>query len=61
MQDKKIDEIIKILSPLGDHFFLVPVNPPRGEAPDKLAEKLKIYNKPAVSSHLPDLQVTVSI
>ena len=47
MQDKKIDEIIKILSPLGDHFFLVPVNPPRGEAPDKLAEKLKIYNKPS--------------
>ena len=47
MQDKKIDEVIKILSQLGDHFFLVPVNPPRGEAPDKLAEKLKIYNKPS--------------
>ena len=47
MQDKNIDEVIKILSQLGDHFFLVPVNPPRGEAPDKLAEKLKIYNKPS--------------
>ena len=47
MQDKKIDEVIKILSQLGDHFFLVPVNPPRGEPPDKLAEKLKIYNKPS--------------
>ena len=32
---------------MGDHFFQVPVNPPRGEAPDKLAEKLKIYNKPS--------------
>ena len=47
MQDKNIDEIIKILSPLGDHFFLVPVNPPRGEDPEKLAEKLKIYDKPS--------------
>ena len=47
MQDKKIDEVIKILSQLGDHFFLVPANPPRGEAPDKLAEKLKTYNKPS--------------
>ena len=47
MQDKNIDEVIKILSQLGDHFFLVPVNLPRGEAPDKLAEKLKIYNKPS--------------
>jgi dihydrofolate synthase / folylpolyglutamate synthase len=47
MQDKKIDEVIKILSQLGDHFSLVPINPPRGEAPDKLAEKLKIYNKPS--------------
>ena len=47
MQDKNIDEVIKILSQLGDHFFLVPVNPPRGEAPDKLAKKLKIYNKPS--------------
>ena len=47
MQDKNIDEVIKILSQLGDHFFLVPVNPPRGETPDNLAEKLKIYNKPS--------------
>ncbi len=45
MQDKNTDEIIKILSQFGDQFFLVPVNPPRGEAPEKLAEKLKLYNK----------------
>ncbi len=47
MQDKKIDEVIKILSQLGDQFFLVSVNPPRGEAPEKLAEKLKVQNKPS--------------
>jgi dihydrofolate synthase / folylpolyglutamate synthase len=47
MQDKNIDEVIKILSPLGDQFFLVSVNPPRGESPDKLAEILKIYKKPS--------------
>ena len=47
MQDKNIDEVIKILSQLGDKFFLVSVNPPRGEAPEKLAEKLKAYNKPS--------------
>jgi dihydrofolate synthase/folylpolyglutamate synthase len=47
MQDKKTDEIIKILSRLGDQFFLVSVNPPRGEAPEKLAEKLKVHNKPS--------------
>ena len=46
MQDKKIDEVIKILSQLGDYFFLVPVNPPRGETPEKLAAKLKVFNKP---------------
>ena len=45
MQDKNIDEIIKILSQLGDQFFLVPVNPPRGETPKKLAKKLKYHNK----------------
>ncbi len=47
MQDKKIDEVIKILSQFGDQFFLVSVNPPRGEAPEKLAEKLKVHNKPS--------------
>jgi dihydrofolate synthase / folylpolyglutamate synthase len=47
MQDKKIDEVIKVLSQLGDQFFLVSVNPPRGEAPEKLAEKLKVQNKPS--------------
>ena len=46
MQDKKIDEVIKILSQLGDYFFLVPVNPPRGETPEKLAAKLKVFSKP---------------
>ena len=47
MQDKNIDAVIKILSQFGDHFSLVSVNPPRGEAPEKLAEKLSIYNKPS--------------
>lgn len=47
MQDKKIDEVIKILSQLGDQFFLVSVNPPRGEAPEKLAEKLNAHDKPS--------------
>ena len=46
MQDKKIDEVIKILSQLGDYFFLVPGNPPRGETPEKLAAKLKVFSKP---------------
>nr|ADI17911.1 folylpolyglutamate synthase [uncultured Desulfobacterales bacterium HF0200_07G10] len=45
MQDKNIDEIIKILSRLGDQFFLVSVNPPRGETSEKLAKKLKSHNK----------------
>jgi dihydrofolate synthase / folylpolyglutamate synthase len=47
MQDKKIKDVINILSPLGDEFFLVSVNPPRGEAPEKLAEKLNAHNKPS--------------
>lgn len=47
MQDKKIDVVLKILSQLGDQFFLVPVNPPRGEAPENLAEKLKDHDKPS--------------
>ena len=45
MQDKNIDQVIKILSQLGDKFFLVSVNPPRGETPEKLAERLKAQNK----------------
>ena len=45
MQDKNIDEIIKVLSQLGDQFFLVSVNPPRGETPEKLAKKLKSHKK----------------
>jgi dihydrofolate synthase / folylpolyglutamate synthase len=45
MQDKNIDEIIKILSQLGHQFFLVSINPPRGEPPEKLAKKLKDRNK----------------
>jgi dihydrofolate synthase/folylpolyglutamate synthase len=47
MQDKKIDEVINILSQLGDQFFLVSVNPPRGEAPENLAERLNAHNKPS--------------
>jgi dihydrofolate synthase / folylpolyglutamate synthase len=47
MQDKKIDDVIDILSQLGDQFFLVSVNPPRGEAPEKLAERLNAHNKPS--------------
>jgi dihydrofolate synthase / folylpolyglutamate synthase len=47
MQDKKIDEVIDILSQLGDQFFLVSINPPRGEAPEKLAERLNAHNKPS--------------
>lgn len=47
MQDKKIDDVINILSKLGDEFLLVSVNPPRGEAPEKLAEKLNAHNKPS--------------
>lgn len=45
MQDKNIDEVIKVLSRLGDKFFLVSVNPPRGEDPEKLAAKLKALKK----------------
>ena len=45
--DKRIDNVINILSQLGDHFFLVSVNPPRGEAPEKLSERLKAHNKPS--------------
>ena len=44
--EKGIEEVIKILSQLGDYFFLVPVNPPRGETPEKLAAKLKVFSKP---------------
>ena len=41
MQDKKIDEVIKILSQLGDHFFLVPVNPPPGRGARQTGRKAK--------------------
>lgn len=46
MKDKEIDKILEILSQFGDHFYLVQVNPPRGEDPEKLQEKLKKYKKP---------------
>jgi len=46
MKDKEIDKIIEILGPFGDRFYLVQVNPPRGEDPKKLQEKFKKYNKP---------------
>ena len=46
MKDKEIDNIIEILSQFGDLFFLVQVNPQRGETTEKLKEKLNKYNKP---------------
>ena len=45
MKDKEVDKIIEILSQFGDRFYLVQVNPPRGEDPKKLREKLTKYNK----------------
>ena len=45
MKDKEVDKIIEILSQFGDRFYLVQVNPPRGEEPEKLREKLTKYNK----------------
>ena len=45
MKDKEIDNIIEILSQFGDHFFLVQVNPERGETTEKLKEKLNKYKK----------------
>ena len=45
MKDKEIDNIIEILSQFGDLFFLVQVNPERGETTEKLKEKLNKYNK----------------
>jgi dihydrofolate synthase/folylpolyglutamate synthase len=46
MKDKEIDKIVEILSQFGDRFYLVEVNPPRGEDPEKLQEKFKKYKKP---------------
>ena len=46
MKDKEIDKIVEILSQFGDRFYLVQVNPPRGEDPEKLQEKFKKYKKP---------------
>jgi len=46
MKDKEIDKIIDILSQFGDRFYLVQVNPKRGETTENLKEKLKKYNKP---------------
>ena len=54
MKDKEIDKIVEILSQFGDHFYLVEVNPPRGEDPKKLQEKFKKYKKPVqVSESVP--------
>ena len=47
MRDKNIDDLLKILSQFGDHFFLVSVNPPRGEDAKKLAAKLEKLNRPS--------------
>ena len=46
MKDKEIDKIVEILSQFGDRFYLVQVNPPRGEDPEKLQKKFKKYKKP---------------
>jgi len=53
MKDKEVDNIIEILSQFGDLFFLIQVNPPRGETTEKLKEKLNKYNKP--------VQVSISV
>ena len=45
MKDKEIDKIIEILSDFGDRFYLVQVNPQRGETPERLKEKFKKFNK----------------
>jgi len=63
MKDKEIDKIIEILSQFGDRFYLVQVNPPRGEDPKKLQEKFKQYKKPvqvseSVSSALQAIKET---
>ncbi|GIS84145.1 MAG: hypothetical protein CM1200mP16_04450 [Nitrospina sp.] len=42
---KEIDKIIEILSDFGDPFYLVQVNPQRGETPERLKEKFKKFNK----------------
>ena len=44
MKDKEIDNIIEILSQFGDLFFLVQVNPQRGETPERLKEKFNKFN-----------------
>ena len=46
MKDKEIDNIIEILNQFGDLFYLVQVDPKRGEPTKKLKEKLNKYNKP---------------
>ena len=46
MKDKEIDNIIEILNQFGDLFYLVQVDPKRGETTKKLKEKLSKYNKP---------------
>ena len=46
MKDKEIDNIIEILNQFGDLFYLVQVDPKRGETTKKLKEKLNKYNKP---------------
>ncbi|MEC9018732.1 MAG: folylpolyglutamate synthase/dihydrofolate synthase family protein [Nitrospinota bacterium] len=45
MKDKEIDKIIEVLSDFGDYFYLVQVNPQRGETPESLKEKFKKFNK----------------
>ena len=46
MEDKPIDEMLKIFSQTGDHFFLVKPNQPRALDPNILAKRLSDIQKP---------------
>jgi len=46
MEDKPIDEMLKIFAQTGDHFFLVKPNQPRALDPNILAKRLSGIQKP---------------
>ena len=46
MEDKAIDEMLKLFSCVGDHFFLVKPNQPRAVDPKHLAKRLSVVQKP---------------
>lgn len=46
MEDKPIDEMLKIFAQTGDHFFLVKPNQPRALDPNILAKRLSDIQKP---------------